>query len=186
MYWNKFKYKQIFPLIILLIVSNCAGRLPVPGGTDSINQFYYTSEADFLSRVDKLQPSMSEEDVFWFLGHKNNHLIQLERNEILNALYGSSTVIFQDGIDSQNQNYFVQSLYGYKLYYKMVEREHGFSSPIRIRTDETGFDYTLTLIFRENALFSPPLLTGGIVNQSSSRTFFDYLSPSIINDRIFK
>ncbi len=176
---NKF---MIF-LAFLFLVSGCAGHLPVPGGTDTVNQSFYTTKEDLLDRLNTLRPGMTEAEAFSALGHDKLELVQLERDQIITSLYGSSAIEFRDGLpDHEDSRTFLQSLYGYRLNYKTVEHEHGFSSPIRIRTDESGFYYTVTLVFREGILYAPPILAGGVVNRSTSKTFFDYFNPgSIVN-----
>lgn len=157
----------------------------MPGGSDTINRSFYTTKDNLLEVISTLHAGMTEEEAFTALGHNKNELVQLERDQIITALYGSSTVEFQDGLpDHEDSRAFLQSLYGYKLNYKIVEREHGFSSPIRIRTDESGFDYIVTLVFREGVLYAEPILSGGLVNRSSSKTIFDYFNPGSIYDRV--
>lgn len=184
-YLRFLKYKNIGFLFITFILSACAERLPVPGGSDTVNATYYITKEDLLHRVDVLHADMREEEVFATLGHNKQDLIQLERDQIVMALYGSTMIDFRRNLpDSQDTSNFLQSLYGYRLNYKIVERQHGFSSPIRIQTNEKGFDYTLTLVFRNNKLYASPVLSGGIVNRSSSKTFFDYLNPGTIMNNI--
>jgi hypothetical protein len=87
----------------------------------------------------------------------------------------------QHGIETQQpSNHLLQSLYGYKFTFKVIEHTHGFSSPIRIRTNETGYSYIVYLIFRDNKLFERPVVSGGNVNNTSSGTLFDYLTPSTV------
>lgn len=170
-----------FVLTFLFILPGCAGFLPVPGGGETANRSFYATPDDLLARVGNVRPGMSEAGVFAVLGYGKADMVRLERSQIVMALYGSTTVEFRDGTpEHEGGSRFLQSLYGYRLYYKVVDREHGFSSPIRVRTDETGFDYAVTFIFREGILYEQPIVTGGVVNRSSSRTFFDYLNPGIV------
>lgn len=182
----KARFKLTFTCIVMtysLLLVNCAGIAPVPGGNDSVNQSYYGTENDLLDRLKMLNIGMSEEEVLSILGRKRDDLIRLQRSDVLFALYGSGNVEISDGnLEGETGKSFLQSLYGYKLNYKIVKRKIGFSSPIRIRTDEKGFDDTVTLIFRDNKLFDQAILTGGIVNSSSSSTLFDYLNPGRIID----
>lgn len=162
-----------------LSLSGCAGHLPVPGGDEKVNRDYYTCEDDFLGRVDKLQVGMSMEMVLSILGRKQSDLTKLSRQEIMAALYGGTDSGFNGSLaDQERARAFLDTLYGYRLSYKNVDHEHGFSSPWRINTTETGYSYTLTLVFQSGHLFEKPALSGGIVNSSSSKTIFDYLNPS--------
>ncbi|MCE9508290.1 MAG: hypothetical protein K8R48_08290 [Alphaproteobacteria bacterium] len=170
-------------MVFLLFLAGCADYAPVPGGTDAVNPSYYSTKEDFLSRLSGIDPGMPEKEVLAKMGRREEELNLLRRNEIMTALLGSSIVTFDDDATREN---ILHDLYGYKLNYKIVKRRHGFSSLIRIRTDEKGFDYTVTLIFYQGMLFEKPLVTGGIVNGSSSKTFFDFLSPGIAVDRITK
>ncbi len=175
-----------FALILssALTISACAGKLPVPGAHDTVNQSFFVTRHDLLERLSILKVNMSEQEVFSILGHEKEDLIRLERDKILSALYGTNSINLQDGLpEKENFGAFIQSLSGLSLNYKIVERKHGFSSPIRIRTDEKGFDYTVTLVFRDGFLLVPPFLTGGLINKSHSSTFFDHLDPHNIIDR---
>lgn len=162
--------------LVLLFVA-CAPKAPVPGGTNAINEKFYKSKDEFLQKLDRLQAGMTEQDVFSTLGRQPRELVRLKRDEIVMALLGADNITFKDGLQDKD---LLQSLYGYRLNYKRVKRVHGFSSPIRIRTNEDGFDYNAVLIFREGHLFEKPILTGGVVDATSSKTFFDLLSPSTI------
>lgn len=171
--------------LLSLPVQGCAGYLPLPGGGDDINRSFFTTQDDLLKRLNDIHSSMTEEEVFSALGHGEDELTRLERNQIVTALYGSSSVEFRDGMpEHEDSSRFLQSLYGYRLYYQILKRQHGFTSPIRIRTDEAGFDYAVTLIFRGGVLYERPILTGGVVNRSSSRTIFDYINPGTIMGRV--
>lgn len=166
--------------ILPIMLVGCAGYAPVPGGTDTINSAFYKTRNDFLSRLSEVMLGMSQEDVLAKLGRKEGELIRLKRDEILTSLFGTDNITLKD---ENIRRELLQTLYGYKLPYKVVERKHGFTSPIRVRTDEKGFDYTVMLIFRDGSLFASPILTGGTVNASSSKTFFDFLSPGIVVNR---
>ncbi len=108
----------------------------------------------------------------------------LRRDEIVTALLGTNNVEVRDGVNGARLKQTVlQSLYGYRMSYVSVHSRHGFSSPIRIQTDEEGYNYTLTLIFSDGRLFEKPILTGGVVSQSSSKTFFDYINPGTVISR---
>lgn len=165
---------------LLLMLTGCAEHAPVPGGTDNVNSSFYKTKGDFLSRLPDVAPGMSQEEALAKLGRKEGELVRLKRDEILTALLGTDNITLKDENIRQE---LLQTLYGYKLIYKKVERKHGFTSPIRVRTDEKGFDYTVILIFRDGSLFASPIVTGGVVNASSSKTFFDFLSPGIAVDR---
>lgn len=175
------KKKTAICILIALACAGCAGILPVPGGNEAINESFYGTKEDLLSRLEGITPGMTEKEVFKALGRKEGDFQRLTRQEVVTALLGTSNVEFRDGTEepSYSQN-LLQSLYGFRLSYQIVKRKHGFSSPIRIRTDEKGFDYIVTLIFRDNLLFEKPILSGGVVNASSSKTFFDYLNPGTV------
>ena len=179
---------QQLRLLVLVLVSaalaGCAGMLPVPGGDDQQNKALYKSENELKSRVAQLGPGMGKAMVFSILGREERDFIRLDRPAITTALYGGSGAGFSGTLEQQEQaRQFLQSLEGYKLTYKFVDKDHGFTSPIRVRTEERGYNYTLTLIFQNGILFDQPSLSGGKVDESSSRTFFDYLSPGLLLDR---
>lgn len=170
---------------LALFAAGCAGVAPVPGGTDSINADFYASDTDFKSRVGRLQAGMPQDLVFNILGRRSDELRQLSRNEILTALYGSNTTQNMGSGPERDRLYaFMQSLYGYQLRYKDVAKDHGFVNPFRIRTEEQGYDYSVSLIFRNGYLLERPDLSGGLVHERSSSTFFDYLNPGAIMGRV--
>jgi len=175
-------WKCLFvPFVCLLLLAGCAGRAPVPGGNDSTNEGFYKDPDDFKVRLSRLQIGMAEEEVFAQLGRYRTDFITLSRQEIVTALFGGGSLQVPGDPAAQNALlYNLQSLYGYKLEYKNVKRKLGFSSPIRVRTDESGFDYTAILIFQQGRLFEKPVISGGTVNDKSSKTVFDWLNPSML------
>lgn len=166
-----------FMLCLILLLAGCAGFAPVPGGTDDVNNGFFKTREDFLARVNTLVPGHTKEQVLAQLGHTENELQRMNREELIMALMGTNNLIIQDGIQNQQMRYVLQYLQGYKLNYKFVEREHGFTSPIRWRTDETGYNYITTLVFYNNQLLEKPVVSGGEVNSISSKTLFDFLNP---------
>src|SRR5687768_7813690 len=123
--------KLIFLLAILALVGGCAGRLPVPGGTDTTNESFYDSREEMLKRLEGLHAGMPESVVLQKLNRREGELQKLKREEIVTALLGTSNIEFKEGFGDQLAgSNLIQSLYGYRLDYQMVEREHGFSSPI--------------------------------------------------------
>lgn len=169
---------------VTLISGGCAGIAPVPGGTDTENLAFYKTKEDLLSKLTTLVPGMPESIVFERLERKPSDFTILKRDEVMTALLGTSNVEVRDSARQEDlSNTILQSLYGYRLNYSNVEREHGFTNPIRIRTDESGFNYTVILIFRQGRLFEKPILSGGVVNRNSSKTIFDYLNPGTLLSR---
>ena len=148
-----------------------------------------------------MHPGMSEGEVFAKLcsSSKKESMARLDRREIRTSLLGGPDVPFVSpggGVitggapdpsaktSELSDSQIIQSLYGYKLSYKSVKKKHGFTSLIRIRTDESGYDYIVTLIFQNGALFANPILTGGPVNTVTSSTLFDFITPGTIVSRI--
>jgi hypothetical protein len=171
--------------VLILAVAGCAGTAPVPGGSDTENLSFYKSKEDLLARLDTLAPGTPESIVFQRLDRKPSDFTILKRDEIMTALLGSSNVEVHDAVRGQElAKTVLQSLYGYRLNYTNIEREHGFTSPIRIRTDENGYSYIVTLIFRDGRLYERPIVTGGVVNKNSSKTIFDYINPSTFLSRV--
>jgi hypothetical protein len=163
--------------LALLALAGCADA-PMPGGEDTVNATYYTAADDFKARVDQLQPGMGESQVLSILGRTRNDMTRLGREQIVSALYGGSAVQMLDNAAERDQTrLFLNSLYGYRLEYKNVIKHHGFASPIRLRTIEQGYSYTVNLIFQNGVLLERPVLAGGIINDTQSRTLFDYINP---------
>jgi hypothetical protein len=168
----------------LLLVAGCANVAPVPGGGETVNSAYYQSDDDFKTRVGQLLPGMGESEVLSVLGRTRNDLTTLTRDEIVKVLYGGNSMQMLDSSKEREEarNY-LESLYGYHLEYKDVSTHHGFDSPIRIRTTKQGFDYKIDMVFKNGVLMEKPILAGGAVNDSESRTFFDYINPGSLLSR---
>ncbi len=115
------------------------------------------------------------------LKRSENDLVRLSRPEIMTALYGGGNSGFNGTYEEQEKaRAFLQTLSGFKLTYTSTQKEHGFSSPIRIKTHESGYSYVVTLVFQNGRLFDKPILSGGVVDETSSKTVFDYLNPGNI------
>ena len=167
-----------------IFLSGCAGSLPLPGGDDETNKSLYASEEELKLRVSQLKAGMNKSLTFALLGRNEHEFTRLDRPSVMTALYGGSGGGFDGTLEQQETGrMFLQSLEGYRLAYKFVDSELGFSSPIRIKTKKHGYNYTLTLIFQDGKLFDQPLLTGGVVEESSSKTFFEYLTPGFLISR---
>jgi hypothetical protein len=158
------------------LVLGCAGVAPVPGGGDTVNGSFYKSEDDLKTRVDSLKEGMTQAEVFAKLNRKKDDFIALGRDEIMAALYGGQQYAMSTFSRPDHNRQYIQSLSGYKFTFKNIKRKHGVSSPISMRTHENGYHYTTTLIFKDGVLYEKPILSGGIVNASSSKTLFDYLN----------
>lgn len=171
-------------LSLALGLSGCAGKAPVPGGTEDVNKQCFSSVSDMQARLLSLSPGMPEDQAMLGLCEKKEEFSRLDRREIRVALLGGDNVLFSAG-QTGDDSALIRTLYGYKLAYKSTKKRHGFSSPIRIQTNETGFNYTIRLIFRDGVLFERPILSGGIVNETTSGTLFDFITPgTIINKAI--
>ena len=171
-------------MVVVLGLAGCAGKFPVPGGSEDVNEKCFSSEAEMEAHVAEILPGMPEEHVLGVLCHKKENLVRLDRRDIRIALLGGDNQLFA-GKSTNDDPELIDSLYGYRLNYKSVKRVHGFSSPIRIRTDESGFNYFVTLIFQDGVLYAKPILSGGVVDNTSSGTVFDALTPGSIVNRIF-
>jgi hypothetical protein len=181
------KYMSVRPAFMIasvltaLMLAGCSGTIPVPGGDEQVNSKTYRDHQDLINRVNGLQIGMSENLVLSMLNRQESDLTRLSRPEIMTALYGGSNAGFDGTYEQQEKaRAFLQTLTGFKLQYINTEKEHGFSSPIRIKTHESGYNYTLTLIFQNGHLFDQPILSGGEVDGYTSKTVFDYLNPGNI------
>lgn len=170
-------------LAAALMLSGCAGTLP--GGTDAVNKSFYDSNADFEAWVESLEAGMTREEVFARLGRSKKDFRRLARNEIVGVLFGGEDAgIPVHFYTDENILAFLESLEGYRIEHKNIKRRHGLTSPIRMQTDSKGFDYSLSLVFKDGKLYQKPFLTGGNVNNSSTKTLFDYLNPGMIMNTI--
>lgn len=179
-YWMSFSF---FIVAATIFLSGCAGTLP--GGGENTNKNFYTSEKELETWMEELQPGMSIPEVFARLGRTKNDFTHLTRSEVVSVLFGGRDsgipAIFRTDEDIQK---FLESLEGYKFEYKSIKKKHGFTSPIRIQTDASGFNYTVNLVFRNGLLYQKPMLTGGKVAISTNRTLFDYLTPGLILGKV--
>jgi hypothetical protein len=180
----KFSIFILLPCFIF-ILSGCAQILPVPGGTDTVNRSFYESKDDMQERLKKLEVGMTKENVFSILNRDKEELDILKREEIVSALFGGSDSNLKDDWNGETRGrYFIQSLSGHRLNYKILKRKHGINSPIGVRTDEKGFSYSAVLIFKDDYLYEKPIISGGIIDNSSSSTIFDFLNPGVIMDEV--
>ena len=176
---------RIVFLLIAASLAGCTGALSLPGGDDTNNSASYTSPDDLLSRLNAMQPGLAAQDVFVRLGHAPSELNRLQKPEILQALYGSTNVSFDAArIGDDSQSRFLASLYGYSLNFKTVKKEMGFNGPFRIETDENGFDYTAIFVFQNGKLYAAPIVTGGVVRKSTSKTLFEFLNPGMVTKHL--
>ncbi|MBI1216278.1 MAG: hypothetical protein GC185_10745 [Alphaproteobacteria bacterium] len=175
-------FVRLFTAGAIFCLAGCAGTLP--GGTQTVNKNYYPSPEVLKSWVDTLEPGMSKGEVFTRLGRSEEDFRRLDRTEIVDALFGGNNAGVPAGFMPPEQiRAFLNSLAGYELDYKYVKKRHGFTSPIRIRTDANGFDYMVKLIFKNGVLLEKPVMTGALVHNYSSDTLFDFLSPGIVVDK---
>jgi hypothetical protein len=149
--------------LLLFIVIGCAGLAPVPGGVDTVNSSFYSTRGDLLDRLSAVQQGMTKERVFFLLNRDEAEMTRLPHEEVALNLSGGRPMSLPPALE------------GFRFSFKTVERRHGFSSPIRLTTDEKGYDYTVTLIFNDGRLLEEPMLTGGPVSRTSSKTLFDYV-----------
>ena len=174
----KITFKTLFLISFSILLSACAGIVPMPGGSDTINKGFYESDVDMRERVASLEVGMPKSEVFEILGRTEDDFILLSRDEIVSTLYGGvqSNFAFREAEPLYDRE-LLKSLDGYKLVYKNVKRKHGVSSPIAMRTNEVGYSYVSSFIFKDDILYEKPVLSGGTVDASSSKTISDYLSP---------
>ena len=171
-------------VVLSAALCGCAGSLPVPGGDEQVNSKGYDSQQDLLNRINGLQIGMTESLVMTMLKKTESDLIRLNRPEIMTALYGGGNSGFNGTYEEQERaRAFLQTLSGFRLNYVSTEKEHGFSSLIRMKTHETGYSYVVTLVFQNGRLFDKPIVSGGVVDGTTSKTVFDYLNPGNIFSR---
>ncbi len=171
---------SIIILLSTILLTACSGILPVPGGTDTTNKSFYISKGDMKERIEKLEIGMDEDQVFSILGRKKEELILLDRKQLVSALFGGDKPATDQWNGDTNNRHFIQSLSGYRLNYKVIKRKHGIKNPITVQTDQIGFDYSAILIFQYDYLYEKPITSGGVIDNSSSRTLFDFITPGMV------
>lgn len=164
---------------LIMLLSGCVGQLP--GGSDNTNKSYYQSNAELKDFVNSLQTGMTKAEVFARLGRRQDDFKRLNRSELVGTLFGGEDAGIPIHFTTEEDIMkFLESLEGYRIDYKGIKRRHGLSSPIRIQTDANGFDYSISLIFKDGILYQKPFLSGGLVNTTSTKTLFDYLNPGML------
>lgn len=165
-----------------LVTSGCAGTLP--GGTETVNEQFLDDGQKLKQWVDSLEPGMTKGETFARLGRLETDFLRLNRSEVIGVIFGGEDagipLHFRTDEDIMA---FLESVEGFRLNYRRVKRKHGIASLIRLQTDEKGFDYSLSLVFKDNRLYQKPFLAGGIVNDTKTQTIFDYLNPGSLFDR---
>ena len=174
---------KVFILVILpaFVLSGCAGVLPMPGSSESINRDFYENDVSMKERVLSLREGMTVSEAFAHLGRKESDFIMLDRTQIVAVLYGGQQLEFVQNVSypMQERN-FLRGLSGYNLAFKKVKRKHGLSSPISLKTKKMGYSYETNLIFKDGYLFEKPILSGGAVDVISKKTVFDYMTPATV------
>lgn len=164
-----------------MFLSGCYGSAAVPGGDKEVNKALYQSRDQFLAKISQLHAGMHASIVLDVLGNSKDGLVLLSRAQVINELYGGNTMAIAQSFSDHNEYLsYVQRLSGYKLYFDASDKEHGFSSPIRLKTAKTGFRYVVTLIFEDDRLLEDPIVAGGKINESKSTTVFDVINPANI------
>lgn len=168
--------------ILCLWLTACAGTLP--GGTETVNEKFFADHTLFEQWVNSLQPGMSKGEVFARLGRLERDFTRLDRSQVIGVIFGGEDA----GVPAQFQTqedilHYLESLEGYRLHFRRVKRKHGIASPIRLQTNENGFDYQLSLVFKNGVLYQKPFMAGGVVNDIETQTIFDYLNPGSLLDR---
>ena len=185
-YQSIFRTLSLFAFwgLIGIWLSACASVLPVPGGDSTTNKDFYENESDLTDALERIQIGMSKERVFSHLLRTEDDFQKMDRSEIIKVIYGGNNVTYGYGQNSYGiTEEFLSSLSGYKFKFTVVKTNHGFSSPIRIRTTEYGYDYEVSLIFQHDVLIEEPIMSGGDVNNTNSGTIFDFISPGFVLDR---
>ena len=162
-------------LLLCVAITGCADKMMVPGGDKQVNEQIFSGKQDLLNRIAKVQEGMSQNHVFSIFDVEEKDLVKIGREDIMRALFGDNRIPMselghQDPVALRN---FLRELYGYTFQYQDIKRSHGFKDVIRYRTKEKGFDYDVTLIFHNGALFEKPVLTGGAVKKAHSISIFD-------------
>lgn len=172
----------MFACAACLVTTGCAGTLP--GGTETVNEQFLDEGQNLKEWVDSLEPGMTKGETFARLGRLERDFLRLNRSEIIGVIFGGEDA----GIPlhfrtDEDILAFLESIEGYRMNYRRVKRKHGIASPIRLQTDEKGFDYSLSLVFKDGRLYQKPFLSGGLVNDVETQTIFDYLNPGSLFDR---
>ena len=175
-------FSLLLTSVFCLWLSACAGTLP--GGTDTVNENLFDDTKMLQQWVDSLKPGMSKGEVFARLGRLERDFTRLDRSQIIGVIFGGEDA----GIPTHFQTNediltYLESLEGYRLKFRRVKRKHGIASPIRLQTNENGFDYQLSLVFKNGVLYQKPFMAGGVVNDIETQTIFDYLNPGSLFDR---
>lgn len=168
-----FRFPAALFLAIALALPACVYVASVPGGGDTANERTFKSVEDLKLRIGALKEGMTEEEAFLSLGAPREAFTVIDPEDLWRIGLGRSLATAGA---APGWNGFAR-LTGYRLRYKSVSRQHGLSSPIRIQTVENGFSYELTLIFHDGKLLEKPILSGGMVSETRSRTLFDYVTP---------
>lgn len=168
--------------MLCLGLGACAGTLP--GGTDTVNENLFDDTKMLQEWVESLKPGMSKGEVFARLGRLERDFTRLDRSQIIGVIFGGEDAGIPTHFNTQEDILsYLESLEGYRLHFRRVKRKHGIASPIRLQTNENGFDYRLSLVFKNGALYQKPFMAGGVVNDIETQTIFDYLNPGSLFDR---
>lgn len=175
------KLTKIFAAVVLsgaalTMTTGCASSHGFRSGGESTNSALFAGVSDLETRVSALQPGMSREEVFEKLGVTRAQMQKLSRQQVTETLYAGAEPELSGGLEElEEARQFFNSLEGYRLNYRDVDEETGFSLT-RVHKQSTGHDMSVTLIFRDGALYDTPEISGGPVNKKSSTTYLKVLT----------
>jgi hypothetical protein len=118
-------------------------------------------------------PKMMVYEAFGLKG--DTGLKRLNKEELNRTLYGQTTlsIPFEKRDDAQT---FLNSLDGRSLTCQNVHSNRRFGIT-HTEVEKTGYQYTITFIFKDAALFDPVSVAGEPVHQKTNRGYLSDLSP---------
>ena len=172
-----------FVASVMSLMTSCAPIIPVPGGSSAVNANCVSSAVELEWRLAGVSKGTAEEKVFQTLCDNKGTFQRLDKRDIRLALLGGENISFARNPPAFTDE-ILESLYAYKINFKSINRKHGFTSPVRVATEESGYDYTVIIIFKNGSLYQDPIITGGVVKSSTSGTIFDFLSPGMVGQAL--
>lgn len=160
------KTKNIATAFALASAITVTGGCAVMDSQVQSNADFFSGEEEIRSRISQLEVGMDKQEVFETLGVKAENLHSLDRKGIKIALYGSENQKI-DGSEEEVRK-FLSDMEGYKLDYKSIDRDRSLSFSFRIKTESTGYDMSIYMVFKNGKLFDKPNVKGGLVNENES------------------
>lgn len=145
-------------------------------GEDQQNTQFCMNFQDAQAKAATIPVGTPKTEVYSAFGLKDDATLKrLNKEEINRALYGQTTlnITFDQRNEAQN---FLNSLEGRSVTCQNVHSDRRFGLT-HTQVEKSGYQYTITFIFKDAALYDPVTITGEPVHHKTKRGYLSDFSP---------